>query len=243
MKPNSIYLHSLPNDVHFQFFTEFRKLGERFGAALLGIEQLFALFLALFNDEDTVLKKIVKSVNTAGIHDADKYRDELWRGISLLVESALYHYMSDVRQAAERLKIVFNTYGNIARLSLDAETSAIYNILQELRGRFAADAAKVVLTGWMDALETANKTVDQLMTERYEESEAKTALVMREVRIKIDDAYNAIIERINALIIVEGDEKYREFVTALNVVIKRYNDIQAQRKGKAAAKKEKSETI
>jgi hypothetical protein len=93
----------------------------------------------------------------------------------------------------------------------------------------------------MDALETANKTVDQLMTERYEESEAKTALVMREVRIKIDDAYNAIIERINALIIVEGEEKYREFVTALNVVIKRYNDIQAQRKGKAAAKKEKSE--
>jgi hypothetical protein len=50
-----------------------------------------------------------------------------------------------------------------------------------------------------------------------------------------------MVDCINAAIIMEGDDKYRDFVTAVNVVIKRYTDIQAQRKGRAAVKKEKSE--
>jgi hypothetical protein len=221
--------------------TEFRKLVDRFDAVLLGIEQLFALFMALFNDEDTVLKKVLKSVSTVAINGADKHRDEIWFAMSELVKLSLHHYVDDVRQAAYNLSLLFKTYGNIARQSLDAETSAIYNILQDLRGKYAADAAKVGLTGWIDELEAANKEVDRLMSVRYDESAAKTDLVMREVRVKIDDAYGAIIDRINAAIIMEGEEKYREFVTTLNVVVKRYNDIQAQRKGRAAAKKEKSE--
>jgi hypothetical protein len=244
MKVSKINLHHLPNDVHFQFMTEFRKLVERFGAVLLGIEQLFALLMAQFNDEDTVLKKVMKSVNTVAINGADKRRDEIWHAMSELVKLSLHHYLDDVRKAAYKLSVLFATYGNIARQSLDAETSAIYNILQDLRGKYAEQVAKIAgLADWITELEAANIEVDRLMSERYDETAARTDLVMREVRLKIDDAYDAVTERINAAIVMEGDEKYREFVTTLNAVIKRYNDIQAQRKGRAAAKKEKKEDI
>jgi len=52
--------------------------------------------------------------------------------------------------------------------------------------------------------------------------------VLRECRTKTDAAYRTILERINALIVVEGEPHYAEFVTTLNAVVKRYADILAQ---------------
>jgi hypothetical protein len=48
-------------------------------------------------------------------------------------------------------------------------------------------------------------------------------------------------EQINALIKVFGEDDYRGYVTALNGHVAKYNNAIAQRAGRAAAKKEKSE--
>ena len=166
------------------------------------IEPQYEPFVALYNDEDTAFKKINKSAYTAEIQDADKYRDEIWRGMADANKSAMNHYSSEVRQAAARLKIVFDTYGNVARKPLDEETSAIYNIIQDLRGKYAADASTAGLAGWIDELENANKNFSRLMLDRYDETATKTDLVLRQVRLKIDEAYRVITERINAAIIM-----------------------------------------
>jgi hypothetical protein len=110
-----------------------------------------------------------------------------------------------------------------------------------MRGKYCNDASTVGLTGWVDELENANVTFNRLMKDRYNEMAVKTDLVLRQVRLKIDEAYRIIVEHINAAIVVEGEEKYSKFVTELNVVIKKYADMLAQIKGKAAAKKRKKE--
>jgi len=235
MKVEHLKLSHLRNDAHFQFFTDFKELVERFDATTLKIQTQFNTFLALFADEDTALKKIMKSALTAEIQEADKYRDVIWRGMIDTNKGALNHFSESVRQAAGRLKIVFDTYGNVAKKPLDEETSAIYNVLQDMKGKYAADASTVELTGWMTELDKANTAFENLMRERYDEAALKTDLVLKEVRVKVDEVYNVITERINAAIIIEGEATYREFVTTLNTVIKRYSDILAQRKGRAAA--------
>jgi gas vesicle protein len=231
----------LHNETHFEFYYDFRALAEACGIDKLNIANLFVIFLALFADEDTAMQKIRKSAHTAKLQAADKYRDEIWRGLVDAVKSALNHFNSSVRDAATTLKIVCDTYGNIAKKTLDDETGAIYNIIQDMRGKYAAEVAALGLTDWVNELEKANEAFRALMKERYDETAEKTTLTMKDVRVKIDEAYDAIVERINAAIIIEGEDNYREFVTKLNVLIKRYADIQAQRKGRAAAKKEKSE--
>jgi hypothetical protein len=45
-------------------------------------------------------------------------------------KSLLKHFETAKRQAAERLQIVFNTYGNVAIKFLNEETNAIYNLLR-----------------------------------------------------------------------------------------------------------------
>jgi hypothetical protein len=242
MKINSFARYNLPNDTHFQFYTELLALYERYKAGLLNFEQLFLVLFTLYGDEDTALKKIAKSSLTADLQDADRFRDELWRAMVYLLKAALLHYDREVRKAAAHIKIVFDTYGDVTRKSLDDESSAIYNFLQDMRGKYLKDATKAGLAPeWLDEAETANTTVSTLMRERYGETAAQTDIAMKTARLRVDDAYSNIVDCINAAILMEGKEKYREFVTELNVIIKRYADIQAQRKGRAAAKKEKKE--
>jgi len=60
--------------------------------------------------------------------------------------------------------------------------------------------------------------------------------VLRKARTALDAAYRTIIERINALVIVEGEEQWIDFIRSLNTVIDKYAVAIKQRAGKAAAK-------
>jgi hypothetical protein len=53
--------------------------------------------------------------------------------------------------------------------------------------------------------------------------------------LELDAAYRTIIERIEALVIVEGLENYEAFIRRLNVVITKYSNILAQRQGRRAS--------
>ena len=238
MKIKIIYSHQLRNDEHFQFNTEFKDLVNKFDAAELKIGAQFNDYLALFKQEDEALKKIMKSEFTLDLQDLDKRRDRLFRGITEISKTALYHFNEEVQEAGKRLKILLDTYGKIARKPMNEATSAIYNILQELNGKYAPDVALVAdLADWVAELETCNGSFDQLMKNRYEESAMKTDLVLKECRQKVDEAYQNIVEHINALVVIEGEADYKEFIRNLNIVIEKYAVILAHRRGVAAAKK------
>jgi hypothetical protein len=223
MKIPKLDTHSLRNNAYFQFHTEFHDLVEQHNAETLKIKPLFDDYLPLYNRVEDALKKIVKSEFTAKIHEADKARDEIYLGIVETNTAALRHFNPTVRQAAERLKILFDTYGNVVNKPLNEETSAIYNILQELKGKYTADAESVGLTEWVIELETRNQTFEALVKERFDETASRTTdIVMKQARAQLDEVYKTIVERINALAVVEGVESYEVFIKTLNAVIAKY---------------------
>ncbi len=223
MKIQSLSTHNMRNDAHFQFHTEFRDLVVQHNPLTLKVKPQFDGYLPLYNREDEALKKIVKSEFTAKIHEADKARDEIYLGMAETVTATLRHFNPNVRQAAERLKILFDTYGNVANKPLNEETSAIYNILQELKGKYTADVASVGLTQWVAELETRNQTFEGLVKERFDETAARTTdIVMKQARAQLDEVYKTIVERVNALAIVEGVAAYEAFIKTMNAVIAKY---------------------
>jgi hypothetical protein len=222
MKIQSFKIHNLRNDAHFQFHTEFRDLVAKQGAEALKIKPQFQAYLPLYDRVDEALKKIVKSEFTAKIHEADKARDEIYVGMTEMNAAALKHFSPEIREAAGRLKIVFDTYGNVASKPLNEETSAIYNILQELKGKYADDAATIGILQWVAELENRNKAFENLVKERFDETAARTDIVLKTARAELDAAYFAIRERLNALIVVEGEAAYEAFVKTLNAVIAKY---------------------
>ena len=231
MKIEDIKLSRTRNDEHFQLMTDFKRAIEKYGGAtVLKIQTEYNNFLLVYNQEDEALKKIMKSIITKEIHAADNYRDQIFRGMTDTVKAALNNFKPEVVAAAEKLKIVFDTYGNVGQKPLNEETSAIYNLLQDLFMKYKDEAMKTAIMDWMYELQNANEKFKQIMESRYEESAFKTDLVLKEVRVQMDIVYRSIVDKINAYALVADDKKpFNDFITYFNEVIEKYKNTLAKR--------------
>lgn len=237
MKVQAIYLSSMRNDEHFQFHTEVLELLNRTGAAKLKVEALFEAYLQHYRRADEALKKINKSAFTEQLQQADKRRDEAFRGLLDTHRVALKHFRPQVREAAKKLTILFSTYGNLARKPLNEQTSGLYNLMQELTGAYEADIKAAELSDWVEELETASNEFIALYRERLEEAFQKPKAVLPQERKNMDAAYRGLVERLNAHAIVEEAQLFRDCVERLNTLIAKYKLIMAQRAGRAKAKR------
>ena len=241
MEIKSIELAKLRNDAHFQFHTYTSELIAEYGASELKIAALFSSYKTKLAKEDEALKKIEKSEITDKIHAADKVRDKIYTTIAATIRTALKHYNPDVVDAAKRLKIVIDTYGNINKKSYDEQTSAVYNILQEFNGNYRSDVEVVKIDEMVEELEKSNKVVDALIKKRMNETSQKNTDNLRAVRVSVDKYYLDIRKRINAAVVIEGEEAYSQFIVKMNVLVDRYKILLARKK-KVATKKSHSST-
>jgi len=236
MKIQKIHLINLRNEEHYQFQTDFKGLVDRYTPAALGIEVAYAVYLVLYGDEGTALDMIRKSAVTEKITEADLLRDFTFRGLRDAIKAAGNHFNPSVKEAAARLQVALNHYGNITLKPYDEETAAIAALIADLRTTYAPDATLTGINDWINELQTNNTAFDTLKKERYTEEAGKTQLRMKEVRTEIDATFRTITERINALIIVNGEATYAEFVNELNQRIENYQNLLAQRQGRNAKK-------
>jgi len=237
MKIKGLPKSKLRNKEYYQYHSEFIHLVELYGADTIKIEPQFETYIPLFYNVDTAMMKIMKSEYTSNIHTVDKHRDKIFRGLVEKCRASEKHFREEVIQAAHRLKILLDKYGNLAKLPYNEQTSGINNILQELKGRFVNDIRIIGIEEWVVELEESNNAFIELYRQRFNETTEKTDIVLRKARIALDKAFRIIIERINALVIVEGVEQWKDFIKSLNTVTDKYTLILKQREGKAAAKK------
>jgi len=231
----SIHLPSFHNAEHFKFHTNARNIVAKHNPQALGLQALYDPYAALIDKEDEAFKKIVKSELTEQIHALDKERDGYYTGLTGAVRHALKHYDAKVVAAATRVQIVLKTYGNPTAKRYDEETSLLYNLLQELNGKYAADVTAAAVSGWVQKLAATNEAFDALLQTRRGEYNERNDLVLRECRLEVDAAYNAIRERVNAGVVFEGPEKYAAFIKELNGLIAENNTALAMRKGRKVA--------
>ena len=234
MEIASLYLHSQRNAAHYQFQTDFNDFVIKYTPQALGIVEDYAAYQPLLQDEGVALVAITKSATTEEIDGADKNRDFTFRGTADKVTNSLNHFDPQVREAARRVKIIFDTYGNLAPKPDDEESGLISSLIDDLRTKVPADIATIQLIDWIAELERLNNAFITLEATRNSEEANRTELRMKHVRVDVDAAYNKIIKRINALIIVTGEGPYAAFVKELNARIARAQDSIALSKGQAA---------
>jgi hypothetical protein len=234
---DSIPLSKLHHNEHFQFHTEFRDLVEESDPVMAIIQNEFDSHYTLYVQEDGCIKKVLKSETTLKRNEADKKRDTTFRGFANSVKSALDHADPKVQDSAYRLDILLKSYGNLARKPYHEETAGIYNLLEDLKEKYAADITILKLEDWVVELENNNIAFEKLVKLRFTEIEQATGLKTQDVRKSIDKVYLDIVERIKALILLEHNPLYETFARQLNARISIYNNLIAQRKGRLNAKK------
>ena len=232
MKIEKIHLVSFKNEEHFQFHSEFDYLVNQYSPSKLGIENEYPEYLACMQQEKEAIEPIRKSIHSDELSSKDKERDGVFRGFRDSVRAACNHYSLEVRDAAEKLWIVFDHYGNLATLSYNEETASIVNFIVDMRTNYSKELTTTGLENWVKVLEEKNNSFDTLMKERFSDDAQKTTLKMKQVRTEIDKVYRTIIEKINALIIVNGSQTYEGFVREMNERIDKYQNIASIRKGR-----------
>jgi hypothetical protein len=245
MKIERIKNYLLSNALHLQFVIAVLNLIEKFVQNLSKITAQSEVFRASVNKEELAYKVIRKSDLSAVKEESDQARDTIFIGIKDAVKSLLRHFDANVRAAAQRIKIVIDTYDNpkpLIELSYDAETVAINNLLQELDGKYAADVQLTGLATWVEELRNRNNAFEKLTREYNEQQAEKPSVSTKDARTDTDKAYQDIIVAINGLLILDGDTAYAPFVAELNALIKHYNDLIAQHRGRLASKVKNQES-
>jgi hypothetical protein len=261
MKVIRFNVRNLRNEEWFQLLSDFKKaVGPK--AAELTIEDLFVLFILLYDKTDKVLELLNKSVYTQEMEDADNGRDHLFSGLYATVKAALNQPNALKHAAARRLNILLDHYKKaILNGNYNAESAAIYNLLQDLRGEYAADVNLLILTDWVEALAETEEQFLAIRDQRFDESAAKPKAELRQLRLQTEPVYQSILNVLDAKLLAAGlggntlddDDDDNNvpasstgnviyaFVLKWNETAKKYRNLLAQRQSRAA-KKQKPES-
>lgn len=236
-----LMLERLRNEEHFQFMSDVFKIVSaaivsRTENMAVNINSLFSIFGDLLNKEDIAVASLRKSGLTDPIAESDNYRDMIYRGLVLYVQAYLHSADTAQREAAQRIQVLIDNYGDIRTKSYNEETAAIYNLLQDMQNKLSEQIETIDLNEWISNLEAANNKFESLMSERYDESLGGED--MREIRREIDSVYRQIVSLIEIENKVSGGEAYADVIEKLNERVSYYKTTLAVRKGRADAKKE-----
>jgi hypothetical protein len=227
----------LRNETHVEFNENVKRIIIKYNPEALDIFPQYVVYKTALGEEISALDIILKSEYTEKISEQDHRRDSIFRGFADAVKSSLNHFDPEKREAAAKIEVVVEHYGNITNKTYDEETAAIDDLLRELAsGDYPSVVNVLRINDWLTQLNIENQKFKDLMTERYEEVSQRPAVRMRTARTETDKALHSIIYRIEALALVNGIDAYEPFIKELNAVLERYKNIQAQEQGRRKAK-------
>jgi hypothetical protein len=244
MNIENIHSKGLSNALHYQCNTELSDLIAKFNPGALNVGPQYENFLTALAKEGQCYKIVRKSDLSEEKEDADHARDVILTGIGESLKASLRHFNPQVREAAKRLKIVFDEYNrpkNMIYQPYDAETASVNSLLKDWNGKYANDLITAELTGWTTELARRNAEFAQLAKNYNEQQAEKPDFRMIDARKETDEAYKKIIAVVKADIIRYGEQNYKTFVAELNELIKHYSDILAKSEGRKNAKKKDNE--
>ena len=231
MTIKKIHLLLLQNEEHAGFNTYTQEYINQYGAATLNVTDQAADHKAKLDDEKSVLDLVQKNTYSERLNTAEDARDYPIRGFFKVVKGMLHHFNPVVEQAAANVDLINKNFSDITYLSDEKQTAATESFLAALQAA-QADITTLGLADWVTEIKAKQANFELVVKSRNTEDDARPAFNMKAARIATDQSYKAIVDRINALITIDGDAKYAPFVTSLNNRIDQYNTSIAQRKGR-----------
>lgn len=236
-------LNILHNEEHFNFLTDFSELITAATPAALNIADEYAAFTPLLAEEASVMEIIRKNSYTESVIEADEARDLIFSFIKASVKNMTKSYDATVAAAAEKVLNIINNYKDVSRFGLQEETGKIINLLDDLKvASVMALCTQIGIKAHLTELENANNRFKTLMTDRRAEESQKPLRSAGDIIEEIKTPYNAIIDKINALVVVNGEAGYKDFISKVNVLISEYRKVVRMRRSRAGDADEPEET-
>ncbi|MDR1499997.1 MAG: DUF6261 family protein [Tannerellaceae bacterium] len=258
MKVIRFNVRQLRNEEWFEFHTSYRGTVGIYGASNLGIADLYTLYDPQYTDVDRVLQALRKSYYTGQVKEADRKRDEVFRGFETVVKGMLLLPDAAGKEAAGHLYNLIEGYRkSIIGANYLEESASIYNLVQDINIKYMDDVSKLGVADWVDALNKAENEFLKVRKKRDDESRDKPKEELLKLRNEMDSLYITMMNVVDAKLVVDGlggdtvvdpksldndshsgefdpelyGNKAYNFVIAWNEIVKKYHDLLAHRAG------------
>lgn len=226
-----IYFKSLQNEEHAAFHSYVSDYLSASDLKALNIENQSADYKLKLAIEKSVLDLIQANSFTTRLAKLDAARDKPIRGFMKMVKGSLHHFDDKIAAAAERVLLINENFSDITRLSYDKQSQAFESYITQLNA-VAADVATLGLQAWLPEMIARNAEFLEVVTQGDAETDAKPLINMVNARVDTDNAYNALYERINAFITIDGGANFQDLVIKINGRISDFSTTVARRKGR-----------
>ncbi|MDR1356413.1 MAG: DUF6261 family protein [Tannerellaceae bacterium] len=242
VKNHSTLAHNLRNAEHFDFYSHIRDTINEQTEDIELISPLWKVFLRMFEKENIVFKQNPVAVETKYVYEAKRERYDVYMMIRKRVESASYSFISEEREAAEKLMNVTENHKEIATAGMNTASALIHSMIRKLKNHQYSTEAKIVgISGMVDKLKEMNDKFRNIYKERSINMEANSLKgTMEEVRPMVDKAFKSFTEGVDTLYGVSRlsgrpnePNPYAKIVKDLNATIDQFARVYARRQASA----------
>ena len=177
-------------------------------------------FTDAFDKEAGLYRQQTSSEYTAKIQDADVRRDRAWTNIVKVAQSMAVVGNEDQRKTAQRILDINALYKVSTTAQMDQESGVLDNVIHDI-DLASLDMASLGLHTAYGELKNANALVDELLDLRDNERAGYQVGQMKAARAATDAAYDAVIDYINALLLLQPTDALTNFAEEWNSVLNR----------------------
>ena len=169
---------------------------------------------------DSALKVSNTVPSAKRVTETDAARDFAWTGLYYYVKAMTAHPDASIAEAAKRALEILEKYGNPTAKPQLEESGILYNLLQELNeAKEAGDFNGLDIEPWMERLENAEHSFLTATDEKVQEEAAREVGLSKQARQAADDAYRKLVDIVNMLAAMHGDEKFATFIGNVNALV------------------------
>ena len=219
---NSISLERMSNGSHFLFITDTVGLATADAKVKAKVTaELTALQTAL-KAEDDALALSKANLLSKEIEAVDAERDKHYKALRKAITFFLNHPDAEQVKAAARLEQLLKDYNINPAMQLDRETGLLLNLIGDLETKSAADVTALSLTPVVQAMKQANDKLREVTRARANDRAVQIVGQLKQAQHASDEAYRTLVQKVNALAVVEGEADYADFISKMNEQVKHY---------------------
>ena len=188
-----------------------------------------------FDEEERMFGVSRKSLLTDEIAAANKERTAIYIGYKRAVKGFLNVPDEEMADAAKVLFQQIKDHRISPYDQMHKKTGALMILLEDLEDKYSAQVAKLSLGPFVTTMKAANERMKALYVQRSDERTGITVRGLKKARFATDAAYRALVDMVNALNLVSGNDEFSDFIDYVNTEIVQYKRLALGRRSSATA--------
>lgn len=180
---------------------------------------MVASFVSKVNNFAATMKPTLTNSYTQARTQADSEADFVWSGLRYSLQGLSYHPQAELRAIGEKAYAIVKKYGAPSAMSYDEQYPNMLGLINELNTLPAADLTTAGLQVWLTTMQEKYDKFVAITSEGIAEENERQVGISNQMRLEAQDAYAALVMRVNALCVVMGEENYAEFIGNVNIII------------------------